>query len=63
MLCVSCDRMILANPLDMIQYARSSYYYNNMYVFEDVPIVVCFCIGMTISEIERVIDPFLAFAI
>ena len=47
----------------MVQYARSSYYYNNMYVFEDVPIVVCFCFGMTITEIERVIDLVLAFAI
>ena len=47
----------------MIQYTRSSYYFNNKYVFEDVPIVVCFCIGLTISEIERVIDLVLASAI
>ena len=37
-LCVSGDPMVLLHPLDVIQYARSSYYYDKVYVlFADVP--------------------------
>ena len=32
MLRISVDLMVLPHPLIVIQYARSSYYYNNVYV-------------------------------
>ena len=31
---VSCDLMISAHPLDVIPSARSSYYCNNVYMYE-----------------------------
>ena len=33
---VSCDSMVWANPLDVIQYPRSIYCYNNVYVLYNV---------------------------
>ena len=33
MIRVSCHLMIWASPLDMIQYTRSSYYYNFIYIY------------------------------